>query len=76
MATITPASNICIASALQELNENGVYACIAKYPELQGKAAVLKQIEIRESIREMHLDLACVEEQTIDKLSKELITDG
>ena len=69
-------STICIASVLQELNENGVYACMAKYPELQDKAALLKQIEIRESIREMHLDLARVEEQTIDKLSKELITDG
>ena len=68
-------NTICIASALHELNQSGVLACIAKYPELQDKAAVLKQIEIRESIRAMHLEQARSEEQTIDKLSEELIAN-
>ena len=69
-------NTICIASALHELNQLGVLACITKYPELQSKADVLSQIQIHESIRAMHLEHARAEEQTIEKLSEELRVDG
>ena len=72
MATTSPSSNISIGEVLTYLRDHGTQSVIKEYPELKGQEDILKQIELQEAVREMHLSLSKEAELAADNLANQL----
>jgi hypothetical protein len=66
------ASSINIGEVLTYLHNHEIQAVVEEYPELKGQEDILKQIELQEAVREMHLNLSREAGLAVDNLVNQL----